>query len=132
MGHGNILKVKKMVKKSVAFRASSPVIYDAQKKNVKKTLDVRHFNAVSPSALQPQHFLVFVIFSGGGVVVKVIFGVFAESENNGFQWTNAHKRKNWKSENVKNDKKWKLLKSIVFFNRLEKSNKKQGFLKKLV
>jgi len=38
-------------------------------------------------------------------MIKVIFRVFAESENSGFQWTNTHKRKNAKSENVKNAKK---------------------------
>ena len=104
VGHGNILKVKKSEKNGCGSRASSSLIYDAQKKNVKKTLYVRQTHDVTASALQPQHFCTFVIFSGG-FMIKLIFRVFAESENSGFQWTNAHKRKNAKSENVKNAKK---------------------------
>jgi len=113
VGHGNISKVKKVVKQSCGFCKDYYGIYDSQKKNVKKTLDVRQTYDVAASACGKYDIFIFVIFSGG-FVVKVIFGVFAESENNGFQWTNAHKRKNVKSENVKNDKKSKLLKSIRF------------------
>ena len=60
-----------------------------KKQNVKKTLDVRHFHGVPASACGKYDIFTFVIFSEG-FVVKVIIGVFAESENSGFQWTNAH------------------------------------------
>ena len=74
-----------------------------QKKNVKKTLDVRHFHDVSPSALQPQHFFIFVIFSGG-FVAKVITSVFDASEFLGNSWTNAHHSKSEISETDQNEK----------------------------
>ena len=60
-----------------------------RKKNVKKTLYVRQFNGVAASACGKYVIFIFVIFSGG-FVVKVIIRVFDESENSGFQWTNAH------------------------------------------
>ena len=64
-----------------------------KKTNVKKTLDVRQNGTVAASACGKYDIFTFVIFSGG-FVVKVIIRVFDESENSGFQWTNAHKRKN--------------------------------------
>ena len=50
VGHGNILKMKKVVKKNIKFCEDYYSIYDAQTKNVKKTLDVRQNGTVSASA----------------------------------------------------------------------------------
>ena len=85
-----------------------------KKKNVKKTLDVRQFHDVAPSALQPQHFFIFVIFSGG-FVAKVITSVFDASEFLGNSWTNAHHNKSDVSENDQNVKKTKFVKIHWFF-----------------
>ena len=118
VGHSNILNFE-ILWKSWPYWCADPLrILVPQKKNVKKTLDVRQKCGVSPSALQPQHFFIFVIFSGG-FVAKVITSVFDASENSGNLWTNAHHSKNEIFENDQNVKKPKLLKFIGFYSQNE-------------